>query len=178
MVEAGEWEPDAENWVRWARTPGHDAYWYYCEGFFADFVPPPGKRTVEIGCGEGRVARDLAARGHRVAALDTSHTLVRMDAMQTTVGATRWRTAPHFPSVTVSSTSPSRTTPSRSCGTCPPPSSRLPGFSIAADACARASRTRLPTWAASTAPNRTTASCCAVATSSSHVSRRPCTATG
>jgi hypothetical protein len=23
------WEQEAENWVRWTRTPGHDAYWYY-----------------------------------------------------------------------------------------------------------------------------------------------------
>jgi SAM-dependent methyltransferase len=75
-MAAGEWEPDAENWVRWARTPGHDAYWYYRDGFFDDFVPRPSGRTLEAGCGEGRVARDLAARGHRVTAIDTSHTLL------------------------------------------------------------------------------------------------------
>jgi SAM-dependent methyltransferase len=72
-----EWEPEAENWVRWARTPGHDAYWYYRDGFFDLIVPEPGRRTLEIGCGEGRVARDLAARGHRVAAVDTACTLLR-----------------------------------------------------------------------------------------------------
>ncbi|HEX2381050.1 MAG TPA: class I SAM-dependent methyltransferase [Acidimicrobiales bacterium] len=77
MPSAGEWEPDAENWVRWARTPGHDAYWYYRDGFFDEFVPGPTGRALEVGCGEGRVARDLAARGHRVTAIDTSHTLVR-----------------------------------------------------------------------------------------------------
>ena len=22
------WEDQAENWLAWARTPGHDAYWY------------------------------------------------------------------------------------------------------------------------------------------------------
>jgi ubiquinone/menaquinone biosynthesis C-methylase UbiE len=37
----------------------------------------PGARTLEIGCGEGRVTRDLVARGHRVVALDTSVSLVR-----------------------------------------------------------------------------------------------------
>jgi SAM-dependent methyltransferase len=40
-------------------------------------VPGPGWRTLEIGCGEGRVARDLARRGHTVVPLDTSPTLVR-----------------------------------------------------------------------------------------------------
>ena len=39
MTPAGEWEPDAENWVRWARKPGHDAYWYYRDGFFDELVP-------------------------------------------------------------------------------------------------------------------------------------------
>jgi ubiquinone/menaquinone biosynthesis C-methylase UbiE len=76
MGGKGEWEPEAENWVRWARTPGHDAYWYYRDSFFDLMVPAPGRRTLEIGCGEGRVARDLAARGHGVAAVDTAHTLV------------------------------------------------------------------------------------------------------
>jgi SAM-dependent methyltransferase len=71
-----EWEREAENWVRWARAPGHDAYWYYAPSFFDDIVPEPGRRTLEIGCGEGRAARDLALRGHRVTALDASPTLI------------------------------------------------------------------------------------------------------
>lgn len=72
----GEWDPDAERWVRWARTPGFDAYWYFRDVFFDEILPPPGRRTLEIGCGEGRVARDLVARGHAVFALDTATTLV------------------------------------------------------------------------------------------------------
>jgi SAM-dependent methyltransferase len=71
------WEREAENWVRWARTPGHDAYWYYREPFFERIVPSPGRQTLEIGCGEGRVARDLARHGHKVIAVDASPTLVR-----------------------------------------------------------------------------------------------------
>jgi SAM-dependent methyltransferase len=69
------WEDRASQWLAWARTPGHDAYWRY-RGAFLDLVPPPAGRTLEVGCGEGRVARDLAARGHRVTALDASPTLV------------------------------------------------------------------------------------------------------
>ena len=70
------WEQEAENWIRWARTPGHDAYWRYREAFFA-LVPPAGRATLEVGCGEGRVARDLAARGHHVTGIDSSPTLLR-----------------------------------------------------------------------------------------------------
>lgn len=71
------WELEAEDWVRWARTPGHDAYWYYRAAFFDHVVPPPARLTVEVGCGEGRVVRDLVARGHRVVAVDGSPTLLR-----------------------------------------------------------------------------------------------------
>ena len=68
---------EAHNWVRWARTPGHDEYWRYRQAFFGDLVPPPGRRALEVGSGEGRVARDLAARGHWVVGLDSSPTLSR-----------------------------------------------------------------------------------------------------
>jgi SAM-dependent methyltransferase len=47
--------------------------------FFA-LVPPAGSATLEIGCGEGRVARDLAARGHRVTGVDAAPTLLRAAA--------------------------------------------------------------------------------------------------
>lgn len=77
MAVTEGWEQEAENWVRWTRTPGHDAYWHYREPFFAHIVPAPGRRTLEIGCGEGRVARDLARRGHAVTAVDASPTLLR-----------------------------------------------------------------------------------------------------
>ena len=71
------WEAEAENWVRWARTPGFDAYWVYSPSFFEEIVPSPGRQTLEIGCGEGRVARDLKARGHHMVAIDSSPTLLR-----------------------------------------------------------------------------------------------------
>jgi SAM-dependent methyltransferase len=77
VTSESRWEQEAQRWVRWARTLGHDAYWYYSPSFFDTIVPRPAGRTLEIGCGEGRVARDLARRGHTVVALDTSPTLVR-----------------------------------------------------------------------------------------------------
>ncbi len=73
------WEVRAEQWLAWARTPGHDAYWDYRDAFFG-LLPAPAGRTLEIGCGEGRVSRDLTARGHRVTGLDASPTLLRAAA--------------------------------------------------------------------------------------------------
>ena len=71
------WEEQAQNWAAWARRPGFDAYWKYAPRFF-ELVPAAGTRTLEVGCGEGRVSRDLSARGHRVTAVDTSPTLLRL----------------------------------------------------------------------------------------------------
>jgi SAM-dependent methyltransferase len=75
-VSESLYERDAAGFIAWARTPGHDSYWSYAPDFFAEVVPPPGRATREIGCGEGRVCRDLAARGHRVVGLDAAPTLV------------------------------------------------------------------------------------------------------
>jgi SAM-dependent methyltransferase len=70
-------EPRAEQWLAWARTPGHDAYWYYRDAFFALLPDPlPSARVLEVGCGEGRVTRDLRERGYDAAAIDASPTLL------------------------------------------------------------------------------------------------------
>ena len=72
---AEHWEAEATRWAAWARAAGHDAYWYHRDAFFA-LVPAAGQGALEVGCGEGRVTRDLIARGHRVTAVDISQTLI------------------------------------------------------------------------------------------------------
>jgi SAM-dependent methyltransferase len=79
VSSARHWEAEAHRWAAWARAPQHDAYWYYRDAFFA-LVPPPGRATLEVGVGEGRVSRDLVARGHRVTGVDVSPTLARLAA--------------------------------------------------------------------------------------------------
>ena len=80
MPVVAVWEPEGENWIRWARTPGFDAYWYFRDTVFDAILPSPHGLTLEVGCGEGRVTRDLVARGHDVVALDPAPTLVRAAA--------------------------------------------------------------------------------------------------
>jgi SAM-dependent methyltransferase len=74
------WESHADEWTHWARRPGHDSYWRFHRDAFLALVPAPGALTLDVGCGEGRVARDLAALGHRVVALDPAPTLSRKAA--------------------------------------------------------------------------------------------------
>lgn len=79
------WQENAEDWLAWARTPGHDvAFWEMNLPAMLDVMPSPGIGTVDIGCGEGRVGRVLAQRGHRVHGLDSSETLA--DAARTAGG--------------------------------------------------------------------------------------------
>src|SRR5438874_2310047 len=72
------WEAVAGEWSAWARKPGHDSYWRFHKQPFFDLLPAPGQLTVDIGCGEGRVGRDLKAIGHNVIAVDASPTMVRL----------------------------------------------------------------------------------------------------
>lgn len=79
MSDAG-WASQAANWIAWARTPGHDVFPLYAAGFMDEIAAPPGRRTLEVGCGEGRVGRMLLDRGHRLASLDLVPALVRAAA--------------------------------------------------------------------------------------------------
>jgi SAM-dependent methyltransferase len=73
------WDGQAEAWGRFARTPGRDAYH---EEFnfpkFLELVPPAGRRTLDLGCGEGRVGAELQRLGHRVIGVDASPAMVEL----------------------------------------------------------------------------------------------------
>ena len=70
------WEAQAEHWIKWARAPGHDSYWRHHRDQFVRLLPPPGQRTVDVGCGEGRLTRHMRDLGHAVVGIDASPTLV------------------------------------------------------------------------------------------------------
>lgn len=71
-----EWEKHADEWIAWARKPGHDSYERYHRDQFMPLVPAPGRRTLDVGCGEGRLTRHLKTLGHRVVGIDGSATLI------------------------------------------------------------------------------------------------------
>jgi SAM-dependent methyltransferase len=70
------WEAQAANWLRWARTPGHD-HWFWDHNWpaFERLLPPPARATLDLGCGEGRVGARLRELGHVLSGVDASPTL-------------------------------------------------------------------------------------------------------
>ena len=73
---AAAWREHAGEFIAWARTPGHDSYFRFHRDLFFELLPPPGRRTLDLGCGEGRVARDLIAAGHTVVGVDAAPAMV------------------------------------------------------------------------------------------------------
>jgi SAM-dependent methyltransferase len=75
------WDEHAQEWIDWVRAPGrHDSYWRFHRDWFLSLVPSPGELTLDIGCGEGRVGRDLRELKHKVLGIDLSHTMCRAAA--------------------------------------------------------------------------------------------------
>jgi SAM-dependent methyltransferase len=72
------WESEALNWVSFSRTPGYDrAHENINLPALLDLLPPPGHRTLDLACGEGRLSRLLKSLQHRVVGVDAAPTMVR-----------------------------------------------------------------------------------------------------
>jgi SAM-dependent methyltransferase len=75
------WESEAQNWAHFARTPGLDsAHEDINLPALLELLPPSGRRTLDLACGEGRLGRHLASLGHRVVGIDASPTMIRLAA--------------------------------------------------------------------------------------------------
>ena len=71
------WRQRSAQWLAWARTPGQDAWFTELNlPWFAELLPAAGRRTLDVGCGEGRLGRFLLSRGHAVCGIDSSPLLV------------------------------------------------------------------------------------------------------
>ena len=69
MKDKAHWTRFAEEWITWARSPSHDAFWMYRRAL-ARFVCSGTGNALEVGCGEGRISRELKRLGYRVTATD------------------------------------------------------------------------------------------------------------
>jgi SAM-dependent methyltransferase len=73
--DRAHWTRFAAEWTAWARAPGHDAFWSYQDAF-VEFVGAGSGAELDVGCGEGRISRELKALGYRVTASDAVEELV------------------------------------------------------------------------------------------------------
>jgi SAM-dependent methyltransferase len=71
------WDRQAGYWAEWARTPGHDSVTRFHGERFFELLPPPRGLTVDLGAGEGRVARALRPRGYTNVEAEGSAALAR-----------------------------------------------------------------------------------------------------
>jgi SAM-dependent methyltransferase len=76
------WDAHAEDWIGWARgedVNGHTDhfFWDFTLPEMLDLLPAPGRLTLDLGCGEGRLSRELAGRGHHVVGVEASPTLAQ-----------------------------------------------------------------------------------------------------
>jgi len=62
MSDIKNWSNSAAQWIAWVRTDNHDAFWAY-QTAFEVFVGPGTGQAIELGAGEGRIARVLGALG-------------------------------------------------------------------------------------------------------------------
>jgi SAM-dependent methyltransferase len=73
------WEVEAGQWAAFARTPGHDnSHDQINLPALRELLPAPGQRTLDLGCGEGRLSRFLRSIGHRAIGADAAPTMVRL----------------------------------------------------------------------------------------------------
>jgi len=75
QVDHEHWTRVAKEWTAWARSPNHDAFWAFRQSLIS-FLGKGAGLTLDVGCGEGRVSRELTALGYQVTAVDAVAELV------------------------------------------------------------------------------------------------------
>jgi SAM-dependent methyltransferase len=71
------WQGSASEWILWARSPRLDhVFWRMNLPALLSLLPAPEGLTLDVGCGEGRLARMLKRNGgYEVIGIDASETL-------------------------------------------------------------------------------------------------------
>ena len=69
------WDRQADAWARF--VPIDEVNERFNVPKLLELLPPPGRWTLDLGCGEGRLGRELSKLGHRVIGVDSSPGMVR-----------------------------------------------------------------------------------------------------
>lgn len=81
MEVSAAWERHSPSWITWTEAPGRSGF-RECIWPAIESILPSGQRGIalDLGCGEGRAARELLRLGYRIIGLDRSPTLAKVAA--------------------------------------------------------------------------------------------------
>jgi SAM-dependent methyltransferase len=74
VTRSRRWSAQAEAWAVWADAQREDDV---LPAFYG-LLPPSRGRALDVGCGEGRVTRELRARGYDAVGIDVAPALVEL----------------------------------------------------------------------------------------------------
>jgi SAM-dependent methyltransferase len=74
-MESEAWNAAAHDWAQRIRE-GMSGRVHLHDASIYDLLPPPRGLTLDAGCGEGRLTRELGSRGYEVVGVDASTALV------------------------------------------------------------------------------------------------------
>jgi SAM-dependent methyltransferase len=71
------WEENASSYLAWVEPSRDVAFWRLNLPTALQLIGAPGRCTLDVGSGEGRLSRELERLGHNVVSFDSSPTLAR-----------------------------------------------------------------------------------------------------
>lgn len=74
-METDAWNAEAHDWAHRIRE-GMGGRVHLHDASLMELLPPPKGLTLDVGCGEGRLTRELSARGYDAVGIDSSTALV------------------------------------------------------------------------------------------------------
>ena len=78
MSSTGEMRPTAKAWNAPAYQESHSYIWQYGASLVEMLNPQPGERVLDLGCGTGHLAAEIARAGSEVVGIDNSPDMVRI----------------------------------------------------------------------------------------------------
>jgi SAM-dependent methyltransferase len=81
---ASAWEAHAAQWLAWTEPAHEEGFWTVTWPTLREMLPPANGVTLDLGCGEGRGARELGRLGHRVLGIERAPTLAAAAAARGT----------------------------------------------------------------------------------------------
>jgi SAM-dependent methyltransferase len=93
MTRSTTWAAQAEAWAAWADERHEDDVL----PLFSELLPRDARRALDLGCGEGRLTRELRRRGYDAVGVDVARALVELACTRDPLGDYRVAAAERLP---------------------------------------------------------------------------------